>query len=181
MVNELPDPPVMPRSSRRRRIRPLLGAWAYVRRGRAACFVCEIVAGNPEYPHPVVYNDSDAIAFLPRESTIWGHTLVAPTSHREHVTGDFTSDEYVSLQRVVHRVGEAVRLSVPCARLYVLSLGSQDLNRHVHWHVAPLPPGVTLSRQQFRLFSQIITGILEVPPDDRARLATRIRRELDVI
>jgi hypothetical protein len=31
----------------------------------------------------------------------------------------------------------------------LLSLGSQQANAHVHWHIAPLPPGVPLQRQQF--------------------------------
>jgi diadenosine tetraphosphate (Ap4A) HIT family hydrolase len=172
------EPPILPRSTRRRRLRPLLDARAYVSRGRSACFVCEIVAGNPEYRQHVVHDDDEAIAFLAKGSTLWGHTLLAPKAHHEHVTCDMDIDAYLRLQRVVHAVGEAVRRSVPCDRLYLLSLGSQDLNRHVHWHVAPLPPGVPLARQQFRAFSQVVTGVLDVTPGDQERLAARLRREL---
>jgi hypothetical protein len=28
---------------------------------------------------------------------------------------------------------------VPTERMYCLSLGSQECNAHVHWHIAPLP------------------------------------------
>lgn len=41
----------------------------------------------------------------------------------------------------VYRVARAVEQVVPSERTYVLSLGSQQGNAHVHWHIAPLPPG----------------------------------------
>lgn len=63
---------------------------------------------------------------------MYGYTLVAPKEHREQVTGDLTLEEYVKLQSVLYRVAEAVRQVVPTERLYLLSLGSQQGNRHVH-------------------------------------------------
>ena len=168
----------LPAEARRRRFRAVLGGPAYVRRGRARCFVCAIVAGDPDYPHHVVYEDDAAIAFLAKGPTLWGHVLVAPKDHREQVTGDFDVATYVGLQAVVHRVGEAVRRAVPCQRLYLLSLGSQQLNRHVHWHVAPCPPDLALPRQQFRAFSQLLTGVIELPEDRWTALAAEIRAEL---
>lgn len=113
------------------------------------CFICELLAGNPEFAHHVVYEDEHAVAFLNRYPALYGYVLVAPREHREQVTGDFTRDDYLRLQEVVHRVGEAIRRVVPTERLYVLSLGSQHGNRHVHWHLAPLPPGVPFKEQQF--------------------------------
>jgi ATP adenylyltransferase len=103
--------------------------------------------------------------------------IVAPREHREQVTGDFTEDEFVALQRVLHRVAEAVRRAVPTERLYLLSLGSQQGNRHVHWHVAPLPPGVPFEQQQLAALSWE-DGILELSDEERGELAARIRREL---
>ena len=38
---------------------------------------------------------------------------------------------------------------VPTERLYLLALGSRQGNAHVHWHVAPLPPGVPYEKQQY--------------------------------
>ena len=119
-----------------------------VRRSQAGrCFLCAIARGD-DVRHEVVYEDELAIAFLNRFPTQLGYTLVAPKEHREHVTADFPADEYVALQRVVHRLGEALRRVVPTERLYVLSLGRQHGNRHVHWHVVPLPPGVPYAEQQ---------------------------------
>ncbi len=105
---------------------------------------------------------------------------MAPKDHREQVTAHFSVDEYLVFQRVVHAVGEAIRRSVPCERLYVMSLGSQQLNRHVHWHVAPLPPGVPRLRQQLRAYSELLAGALYGPDVEFARPAARIRDNLVV-
>jgi diadenosine tetraphosphate (Ap4A) HIT family hydrolase len=112
------------------------------------CFICELIAGNPEFPHHIVYEDDAAVAFLNAYPPLYGYVLVAPREHREQVTSDFSRAEYLELQDVVRRVGEAVRQVVPTERLYILSLGSQQGNRHVHWHVAPLPPDVPFEQQQ---------------------------------
>jgi diadenosine tetraphosphate (Ap4A) HIT family hydrolase len=148
----------------------------YLESARRACFVCEIVAGRDDR-HTVVYEDELALAFLNRFPTVYGYVIVAPREHREQVTGDFGEDEYAALQRVVHRVAEAVRRAVPTERLYLLSLGSQQGNRHVHWHVAPLPPGVLYERQQLAALSWE-DGILELSAEERDELAERIRSEL---
>jgi diadenosine tetraphosphate (Ap4A) HIT family hydrolase len=157
---------------RRRRI-----DFAAVRRelgGR--CFVCELHAGNPDYAHHVVYEDETAIAFLQRFQTMFGYVLVAPKEHRERVVDDFTEDEYAELQRVVHRVGRAVCRAVPTERLYVLSLGSQEGNSHVHWHLAPLPPGVPFEEQQFAVLDTDLG--LRLTDEELAALAEKIRAEL---
>lgn len=64
---------------------------AYIRRVQTGpCFICEIVAGNPDYPAHIVYEDDVAIAFLDKWPRLYGWTLVAPREHREQVTGDFS-------------------------------------------------------------------------------------------
>lgn len=138
-----------------------------------ACFICELLAGNPDYPHHVAYRDEVAIVFASRFPSVVGHFLVAPVEHREHAVADFTLDEYTALQRVVHRAGLAVSELVPTERLYVLSLGSQQANRHVHWHLAPLPPGVPYEDQQIAVF-EASRGVLDLPGDEVADLARRL-------
>jgi diadenosine tetraphosphate (Ap4A) HIT family hydrolase len=137
------------------------------------CFVCEMLRGKPEFRHHVVYEDDTAVAFLNRYPTLYGYVLVAPKEHREHVTGDFDREQYLALQSVVHRVGEAVRRVVPTERLYILSLGSQDGNRHVHWHVAPLPPGIPFEQQQLAALGS--TVCLDLTEEEMAHLAARLR------
>jgi diadenosine tetraphosphate (Ap4A) HIT family hydrolase len=149
---------------------------AYLAESRAACFICELVAGRR--PHHVVYEDEFAIAFMNRYPTLRGQAIVAPNQHREEVTGDFTEDEYLRLQAVVRRVGEAVRRAFPTERLYVLSLGSQAGNRHVHWHVAPLPPGVPFEEQQAEAL-RAAKGVLDLSDDDLAADAAQVREVFD--
>jgi diadenosine tetraphosphate (Ap4A) HIT family hydrolase len=152
-------------------------AWdaaGYLARVRAACFVCEMLAGAPGYEHDVVRRDGTGIVFLAKYPVAWGHLLVAPIEHREHVLGDFDVDQYLDLQRLVHRAGAALSSVVETERLYVLSLGSQQGNRHVHWHLVPLPPGVPYPEQQTALFDEG-RGWLQWEPADLTALAGTIR------
>jgi diadenosine tetraphosphate (Ap4A) HIT family hydrolase len=105
--------------------------------------------------------------------------LVAPKEHRVHVVGDFDADEYAQLQRLIHRVGLAVMRAVPTERLYLGSLGSNEGNSHVHWHVAPLPPGVPYEEQQREALDWSRRGILDLSEAERASLAAQIRLELE--
>lgn len=151
---------------------------AYVERSRnGPCFVCAMLAGNPGYQHHVIYEDDTAIAFLSKYPRLYGYTLVAPKMHREQVIGDFLVDEYLGLQRVIYRVAEAIRQVIPTERMYILSLGSQQGNRHVHWHIAPLPPGVPYEEQQLEALKHS-RGTLELSDEEMASLAGRIRQAM---
>jgi len=141
------------------------------------CFICELIAGSEAQREHIVYRDDIAIAFLNKYPSLYGYTLVAPIAHLEQVAGDFTVEQYLALQRVIYRVSEALRRVVPCERLYLLSLGSQQGNRHVHWHLAPLPPGVPYDEQQLAALA-VERGILQIPEKEMASLARRIREAL---
>ncbi len=136
------------------------------------CFICSIVSGERD-DHLVVFRDDVCVAFLAKWPTLLGCTLVAPLEHRTDVVDAFTADEYVELQRRVHRVGRAVSKAVPTERLYLLSLGSHQGNSHVHWHIAPLPPGVPYPEQQYVALMHE-NGYLDIPDADLAALARRI-------
>jgi hypothetical protein len=57
------------------------------------------------------------------------------------------------------------------------SLGSQQGNAHLHWHVAPLPPGVPYDRQQYyALMTE--NGVLDVDDSSQGDLARAIRSRL---
>ncbi|MDQ3928896.1 MAG: HIT family protein [Chloroflexota bacterium] len=152
---------------------------SYIQRSQTGpCFICQIIqrdAGHDD--HHIVYEDDVAITFLNKYPTLYGYTLVAPKEHKEQATGDFTLDEYLALQSVVYNVAEAVRQEVPTERMYILTLGSQQGNRHVHWHVAPLPPGVPYVEQQFAALS-IENGVLKLSSEEMAELAGRLRARL---
>lgn len=160
---------------------PPIQPFNFVQYGRRVhdgpCFVCAMLAGDPEYRHHLVYEDADAVAFLARFPTLIGYCLVAPKRHVENLIGDMEVDEYLAVQRVVYRVGRAVSEATPTERLYVLSLGSRDGNAHVHWHVAPLPPGVPYERQQYNAL-MAENGILDIDDERQRSLAAAIRQQL---
>jgi len=95
------------------------------------------------------------------------------------VAGDFTVEEYLGLQRVVNRVAEAVREEVGAVRVYVLSLGSNQGNAHVHWHVVLLPPGTSYEEQQFAAIMLETVGALKIPDREKAALAARIEQRME--
>jgi len=146
---------------------------AYQRLVRRACFLCELLAGNPDYPHHIVYRDGATVAFLSRFPWWPGHLLVAPATHVEDVVAVDVA-QYLAVQRVVHAAGQALVAEVETERLYVLCLGSLQGNRHVHWHLVPLPPGVPYEQQQVTALAPE-RGYLDIPDQAQADLATRLR------
>ncbi|GAA3106081.1 HIT family protein [Nonomuraea salmonea] len=152
---------------------------SYSRRSRTGpCFICGIVNGSPDQPEEVVHDDGEHIAFLARFASLPGYVLVAPKAHVEHVVRDLTEDRFLAVMRVVRRVALALEASVPCERTYLLSLGSQQGNAHLHWHIAALPPGVPYERQQYHAL-MAENGVVEHTPEEAAALAARIRQALD--
>jgi hypothetical protein len=69
-----------------------------------------------------------------------------------------------------------VSRAVPTERLYVLSLGSRQGNSHVHWHLAPLPPGVPFEQQQLAALDTDLG--LDLGEAELEELAGRIRAAL---
>jgi diadenosine tetraphosphate (Ap4A) HIT family hydrolase len=137
------------------------------------CFICEFISGNPTYEHFEVARTESAVAFMNKYPTVEGYVMVAPLDHREQVTGDFDIDEYLDLQTFIYEVAEAVRVVLKPERVYVLSLGSQAANSHVHWHVAPLPPGVPLEQQQYYALMHE-NGAIDADDTELRNLAARI-------
>ncbi|NUR73408.1 MAG: HIT family protein [Hamadaea sp.] len=155
----------------------IFDAAAYEERVRAGCFVCAFLTGEPGYEHELLYDDGDHVAFLSRYPTLPGYALVVPRRHVTDVIRDLSSSEYLGLQAVVHRVARALTSVVPTERTYVLSLGSMQGNAHVHWHVAPLPPGVPYAQQQYHALMHE-NGVLSQSPAEIGALGAAIRQAL---
>jgi len=150
---------------------------AYIERIQSGpCFICEMIAGRLKGNHIVQQND-EFIIFLNKYPTLYGYALVAPIKHKEQVTADFSLDEYLALQRKIYETAEAVRKSVNAERVYILSLGSQQGNRHIHWHIAPLPFGVPYKEPQIEAL-KIENGFLEISDEEMEKLAKRIQENM---
>jgi histidine triad (HIT) family protein len=141
------------------------------------CFICESLKGNPEFHHEMLAETDAAVAFLNRYPTLFGSTFIAPKRHLTDVTGDFSKAEYLDLQAFTWRVSEALRKVLKPERNYILSLGSLSANAHVHWHIAPLPPGLPLEKQQYHALMHE-HGAIEVSDQEREGFVKRVRAQL---
>ncbi|TDC73530.1 HIT family protein [Streptomyces hainanensis] len=152
-----------------------MDAEAYEARARGGpCFVCAFVAGDPAYAHATVHQDDEHVAFLDRWPTVPGKVLVAPKAHVEHVVRDLDGPAYLRLMSFVRRAALAVETVLGPERTYLLSLGSQQGNAHVHWHVAGLPAGTPYREQQFHAL-MTENGVLPRTEGEAATLAARLR------
>jgi diadenosine tetraphosphate (Ap4A) HIT family hydrolase len=152
---------------------------SYIERIQSSpCFICEMIAGRLDGNHVIQQND-EFIIFLNKYPVLYGYVLVAPVKHQEQVTGDFTLDEYLALQRVIYQTAEAVRKTFHPERVYILSLGSQQGNRHVHWHIAPLPFGVPFREQQLEAL-KVENGILDLADAEMDDLARQLRQAMSL-
>ena len=147
---------------------------AYVRDiGTRPCFVCGLVNRDPSYRHHVIAEDDEAILFLSKYPTLPGYALVCPKTHHEDLAEDLKESEYLRLQAKIHRLSRALKAVFDAERIYVLSLGSQQANRHLHFHVVPLPNGVPLERQQYHAL-MAENGVLEIADEEMAAMAQAI-------
>ncbi|MFC4586659.1 HIT family protein, partial [Sphaerisporangium corydalis] len=128
---------------------------------------------TPSFPTDEVSINPGAVHY----ATLPGYVLVAPKAHVEHVVRDLDEERFLDLMRRIRKIALAVEAAVPCERTYVLSLGSQRGNSHLHWHIVALPPGVPYERQQYHAL-MAENGIIERTPEEAADLAARIRAEL---
>ena len=146
----------------------------HVERSRhGPCFICELIAGNPDYAHHVIVQDDDNIVFLSKYPTQPGYALVCPKAHCEDLAEDISPDRYLALQAVVHRLARALKQVFDAERIYVLSLGSQQGNSHLHFHVVPLPRGVPYEQQQYHAL-MAEHGVLSFSEAEMAQTAATI-------
>ena len=147
---------------------------AYAARAQSGrCFICELISGNPDFAHHVIAEDDETIIFLNKYPTMRGYALVCPKAHREDLAEELSREEYLLLQAKVHRLALALKRVFDAERIYVLSLGSQQGNRHLHFHVAPLPKGVPFEQQQYHAL-MAENGILQTPDAEMAAMARQI-------
>ncbi|WP_064693120.1 HIT family protein [Rhizobium aegyptiacum] len=139
------------------------------------CFICGLVRDDPAFFHHRIFEDDETIIFLSKYPTLPGYCLVCPKEHREDLARDMATDEYLRLQEKVHLLSCALKRVFDAERIYVLSLGSQQANSHLHFHVVPLPSGVPLEEQQYHAV-MAEHGVLQIPDNQMAEMAREIAR-----
>ncbi|MGW2477742.1 HIT family protein [Streptomyces sp. NPDC001665] len=92
----------------------------------------------------------------------------------EHVVRDLEEPAYLALMSVVRRVALAVEAVFEPERTYLLSLGSQQGNAHLHWHIAGPPRGTTYGKQRFHAL-MAENGMLSYTDMETTALGERLR------
>ncbi|MFW9818825.1 MAG: HIT family protein, partial [Candidatus Thorarchaeota archaeon] len=108
---------------------------------------------------------------------LYGWTLVAPKKHKEGVILDFTQEEYLSIQSKIYTITNAIMELLNPERIYILSLGSHQGNSHVHWHIAPLPSGMSYDDQQNGVFK---LDILQISEEEQINLASKLNNKIQI-
>lgn len=147
-------------------------------RGEEPCFICQIVANEPiRLRHQILFEDDQLIVFLSSMPTQLGQTLVCPKRHVEQVTEELSEVEYIHIQSIVQRFAKAISKVFKPERIYVASFGSQQMNRHVHFHIVPLPVGTPICKQQMAAMMPELVGHLELEDEEWQNIAQRIKQE----
>jgi histidine triad (HIT) family protein len=148
-------------------------------RGEKPCFICQIVAGESlRDRHQILFEDDLVIVFLSSMPTQLGQTLVCPKRHIEQIAEELSEEEYLHLQTIVHRFTKAIGKALVPERTYVASFGSQQMNRHVHFHIVPLPVGTPIREQQMASMMPELVGYLELEKEEWKELTTKIKEKL---
>jgi diadenosine tetraphosphate (Ap4A) HIT family hydrolase len=147
------------------------------------CFLCRLAGSDPALPAgdsawPIVWQNREILAVPDPRPPVYGCVLVAPRSHRRQVSGDFTLQEYLAMQRVIYALAEAVRLALQPEQIHILSLGSQQADDHLRWRIVPCPPGGSPDRQPLALLDAQAQGVLALSQEEGQALATCLRSGL---
>ena len=81
---------------------------AYEKRSEGPCFICEMLAGHPDYQHHLIYEDHAAIAFLNKYPTVYGYA--------ERFVGSFK--RAVADRRPYHTLGQFLRAAEAWVNFY---------------------------------------------------------------
>lgn len=142
-------------------------------RATTPCFICAMLAGDKAFRHHIIAEDEETVLFLSKYPTLPGYALVCPKAHVEDLAEGLSPRAFLDLQARVHRLSRALKQVFDAERIYVLSLGSQQGNRHLHFHVVPLPRGVPYEQQQYHAL-MAENGVLAIPEGEMADMASRI-------
>jgi histidine triad (HIT) family protein len=91
-----------------------------------------------EIPADIIYEDEKHIAFLNIAPFEKGHTLVI-TKHPYKTIFEIPEDEYLQLQKVVHRIAKHIKDVLNCDMNMVQNNGEVSGQEvpHIHFHLIP--------------------------------------------
>jgi len=98
-----------------------------------ATIFSKIISG--EIPSHKVAESNDFLAFLDINPLAMGHTLVIPKKETDFIF-DIQDAEYTQLWLFAKQVAQAIKDTVPCAKVGVAVIGLEV--RHAHIHLVPI-------------------------------------------
>jgi len=119
-----------------------------------------------EIPSHRVYEDERTYAFLDINPRSPGHTLVVPKAEVDELF-DLPAEDFGALWASVGAVGEAIKRSLGCDRVFVMVIGIDVPHAHVHL----IPSTVSLADLP-------MPPVVAQDPDELAATAARIAAAL---
>lgn len=101
------------------------------------CIFCQIVHG--EKPTKIIYENENALCFLPKEIEVYGHTLIVSKQHF-HDLYEIPQDILCKLIEVVQLLTKEYKTKIGATGMNVLHASGKDGQQsvpHFHFHLFP--------------------------------------------
>jgi diadenosine tetraphosphate (Ap4A) HIT family hydrolase len=146
----------------------------------SACAMCSLVSGYPA-DLQVLDENEVAVVVLDQFGSRPGHLLAIPKRHTECMS-ELLEAEFTALHALAWRGARAVKHVVNASRMWVASLGTQELVpmscAHAHVHILPITESGDAARP-----AQVLSwsnGIYMYDAAEQLELAEKIRTQLRV-
>jgi diadenosine tetraphosphate (Ap4A) HIT family hydrolase len=151
----------------------------HVMRGApSACAMCSLVLGYPSDLQVLTENEV-AVVVLDQFGSRHGHLLAIPRRHVECMI-ELNEPEFIALHALAWRAARAVKQVTNASRMWVASLGTQELVpmscAHAHVHILPITESGDAARP-----AQVLSwsnGVYVYDAAEQLELAERIRGQL---
>ena len=101
------------------------------------CIFCQIVQGKK--PAKIIYENENALCFLPREIEVYGHTLIVSKRHYQDLY-DIPQDLLGKLTEVLQLLTKEYKTKIGTTGANVLHASGKDSQQsvpHFHFHLFP--------------------------------------------
>lgn len=151
----------------------------YKKEASKSCFICDIVnGGEKREKHTIFHEDENFICFLNNYPTQEAQTLVCPKKHLCHIFADTDEETYRQLMDLARKTGLAIQKVTGANRMYLASLGSNQVNSHIHIHILPISSNLGYEQQQLAAFDHN-NGVYQYTKKERQLLANLIKKEMN--
>jgi histidine triad (HIT) family protein len=105
----------------------------------ATCVMCALANGHADLPF--IAQSTHAVALLDRFACRYGHIMVIPRAHIEHLS-QLPWEVFIDVQRLTFEAAQAIDASLRPARVFTATLGAAVelpmTYSHYHMHVIPV-------------------------------------------